>query len=390
MATHAIALVEGDGAAPEMMAQATRIAQAAANTFGDQLQWHQTPAGWNAWERYGDTMPAVSLERILNIGTVFFGGVGDPALDSTLGAQHPQMRPEARCLLAIREQMGLLLNYRPAVYRKSLQHLALVRPEMIPDEGITQLWIRFLLEDSYFGNPDFLSGKHGEKAREAAETIGAKLKHHVTGNEDWVVDIAYYKKATIEQYVRAAFTEARARKLPVISIDKANVMSRYLYWRTIVTRIGAEEFPDVKLMHQLVDSGNMLLFTPQKLHGVIVCGNEHGDILSDGALAALGGMGLMHSSAINPVTRAAMFESGAGTAPTLAGQDIANPLGRILTGGMMLRHLGMIPAAQRIEDAVWRILDAGYRTSDLAGIDTPADKIVGTTGMGDLVMEALQ
>jgi 3-isopropylmalate dehydrogenase len=389
MAIHQIALVVGDGAAPEMMEQATRITQAAAHKYGHQIIWSDTPAGWNAWEYHGDTMPKASLELMLSIGTVFFGGVGDPELDSTLGVQHPHMRPEARCLLALREQMGLLLNYRPAVYRKSLQHLALVRPEMIPDEGITQLWIRFLLEDSYFGNTDFLSGKHGEEARQAAETIGAKLKHNVTGNEEWVVDIAYYQKVTIERYVRAAFVEAQARKLPVISIDKANVMSRYHFWRLIVAHIGATEFPDVKLSHQLVDSGNTLLFTPQKLHGVIVCGNEHGDILSDGALAALGGMGLMHSSAINPVTRAAMFESGAGTAPTLAGQDIANPLGRILTGGMMLRHLGMIPAAQCIEDAVWRTLDAGYCTRDLAGPNTPADKIVGTRGMGDLIMEAL-
>jgi len=387
MATHPIALVRGDGAAPEMMEQAIRIAQAAANIFGDHLQWHETPAGWNAWEHYKDTMPRLSLERMLNIGIVFFGGVGDPALDSTLGMEHPEMRPEARCLLAIREQMGLLLNYRPAVFRKGLQHLALVRPEMIPDEGINQLWIRYLLQDSYFGNSDFLTGSEEEK--EAARLIGAKLKSDVTGKEVMVSDIAFFTGDMIEKYARAIFTEARARNLPVTSIDKANVMARYLFWRKIVTRIRDKEFPDVTLTHQLVDSANALLFTPAKLQGIIMCGNEHGDILSDGALAAAGGMGLMHSSAINPDSRKAMFESGAGTAPTLAGRDIVNPLGRILTGGMMLRHLGMIPAAQRIEDAVWRILDAGYRTSDLASIDTPAEKIVGTTGMGDLVMEAL-
>ena len=119
-------------------------------------------------------------------------------------------------------------------------------------------------------------------------------------------------------------------------------MSRYDFWRKIATRIGKEEFPDVSLSHQLVDSANALLFTPAKLHGVIACGNEHGDILSDGAASALGSMGMMCSSAINPDTGAAMFESGAGTAPTLAGQNKANPLGRILTAAMMLRHIGAI------------------------------------------------
>lgn len=389
MRTHTIALVLGDGAAPEMMEVSIAVAQAAAKKHDIRLNFIHTPMGWNAWDKYGDTLPESSLKDALEIGTVFFGGVGDPKLDNTLGVKHPEMRPEARCLLALREKMGLLLNYRPAVFGKSLQHLALVRPEMIPDEGVTQLWIRFLLEDSYFGNADFLSGKHGKKAREAAEFIGAKLKGDITGEEAWMVDIAYYQKETIEKYVRAAFTEARSRKLPVISIDKANVMSRYLYWRNIVTKIGAEEFSDVKLVHQLVDSGNMLLFTPAKLHGVIICGNEHGDILSDGALAAVGGMGLMHSSAINPDSGKAMFESGAGTAPTLKGKDCANPLGRILTAGMMLRHLDMIDAADNVERAVWRVLEQGYRTADLRGENTRADQILGTKAMGEMVISAL-
>jgi 3-isopropylmalate dehydrogenase len=156
-----------------------------------------------------------------------------------------------------------------------------------------------------------------------------------------------------------------------------------------VIEIGKHEYPDVLLKHQLVDSCNALLFTPAKLHGVIVCGNEHGDILSDGAAAALGSMGMMCSSAINPVTGAAMFESGAGTAPTLAGMDVANPLGRILTGAMMLRHLGAEKGATAIESAVQSVLLKGYRTGDLiSGVEKNIIP-VGTIGMGLVVMKEL-
>lgn len=167
-------------------------------------------------------------------------------------------------------------------------------------------------------------------------------------------------------------------------------MARYKLWRDIATRIGEEEFPEVELHHQLVDSANALLFTPTKLHGVIACGNEHGDILSDGAAAALGSMGLMCSSAINPDTGAAMFESGAGTAPTLAGQDKANPIGRILTGAMMLEHLGATSGTGAIKASVQKALMNGYRTGDLfsPASDDP-DKLLGTRAMGEKILSYL-
>ncbi len=311
--------------------------------------------------------------------------MGDPQLDNTIGAEKPEMKPEARALLALRSGMGLLLNYRPMTYYKDLAHLANVKPETIPDEGVKQIWIRFLLEDSYFGNQDLVryipSGVN--------EKIGVKLKQEVTGDEDIVADIAYYRRSTLEKYFRAAFSYAREMELPLISIDKANVMARYDYWRRVATRLGREEFPDVKLRHQLVDSANALLFTPAALHGVIACGNEHGDILSDGAAAALGSMGMMCSSAINPDTGAAMFESGAGTAPTLAGQDKANPLGRVLTAAMMLRHIGAKNGANAIENAVGALLRDGYRTGDLfSGVDDPK-KLLGTSAMGEMVLSRL-
>lgn len=389
-----IALVEGDGSAPEMMAVACKVAIEAAKKDDVEIEFVPTPMGWNAYHEFGDTRPEETFNRALEIGTIFFGGVGDPKLDNTIGVEKPDMKPEARCLLKLRSVMGLLLNFRPMIYYKELAHLANVKPKTIPDEGVEQVFIRFLLEDSYFGTEDLipifrLSDITRMVGRSVVEKIGLKLKKDVTGEEEMVSELAYYRKSTIEKYFRAAFTYAKAKGLPLISIDKANVMARYDFWRKIATRIGREEFPDVPLTHQLVDSANALLFTPAKLHGVIACGNEHGDILSDGAAAALGSMGMMCSSAINPDTGAAMFESGAGTAPTLVGQDIANPLGRILTAAMMLRHIGAPKGADAIETAVNEALKEGYRTSDLTSkllIDEDPIKILGTSEMGEKVL----
>lgn len=379
-----IALVKGDGAASEMMDVACWIAIEAAKKDGVEIEFIETPMGWNAYEKHGDTLPKESLKKATEIGTLFFGGVGDPKYDNTIGKKKPEMKPEARCLLAIRKEWNLLLNFRPMIYYKSLAHLCGVRSERIPSEGIKQIWLRFLLEDSYFGNADFLKNcMPGTHSWAVAQQWGVKPKAEVSENDCMISDIAYYKQETIEKYLRVAFNYARENNLPLISIDKANVMARYDYWRKIATRIGKEEFPDVPLTHQLVDSANALLFDPAKLHGVIACGNEHGDILSDGAAAALGSMGMMCSSAINPDNNMAMFESGAGTAPMLAGQDKANPIGRILTASMMLWHIGAVNGSIAIDEAVKDLLMEGYRTPDLA---VNGDMmIVGTRKMGELI-----
>lgn len=381
-----IALVTGDGSGPEMMEVACRVAIEAAKKDDIKILFEPTPMGWNAYHQFGDTLPKKSLERAVEIGTIFFGGVGDFKNDSTIGTERPEMKPEARALLTIRKRMGLLLNFRPMVYYKALAHLANVKPETIPDCGVEQVFIRFLLEDSYFGTIDLLD----EISQITRIKLGIKLKRDVVGNEKMITELAYYRRETIEKYFRAAFKYAKAKNLPLISIDKANVMARYEFWRRIATQIGKKEFPEVVLTHQYVDSANALLFTPAKLHGVIACGNEHGDILSDGAAAALGSMGMMCSSAINPETQAAMFESGAGTAPTLAGQNKANPIGRILTAAMMLRHIGATNGADSIEKAVNKVLKAGWRTADLASLTDDPKKILGTSEIGEKVLSYME
>ena len=380
-----IALVKGDGAAPEIMDVACKIVIEAAKKDDVKIIFEETPMGWNAYEKYGDTLPPEMFKRAKEIGTIFFGGVGDTAIDKTIGSVKPHLKPEARCLLALREEMGLLLNFRPVIFLKELDYISKVKPEMIPDTGIKQIWIRFLLEDSYFGNA-YMTDRLGA---ESSKNFCIKMKDSVIGDENIIIDIAYYKKETVEKYMRAAFKYAERNNLPVISIDKANVMSRYVFWRKIATRIQKEEFPHVPLKHQYVDSANALLFTPAELNGVIMCGNEHGDILSDGAVGALGSMGLMCSSAINPDTGAAMFESGAGTACNIAGKDIANPIGRIWTGAMMLEHIGCVNGVKAINDAVVKVLKKGYRTIDLASPATSFVMKLGTKEMGEKIFSFL-
>ena len=380
-----VALVKGDGVGPETIEETVKIVREAAKKDDTNIIFQETPMGWNAYKKYGDTLPPESFKNAVEIGTILFGGVGNPEFDKTIGAKKPEMKPEGRCLLSLRKTMGLLANIRPMFYYRGLSHLSKVRKEFIPESGIKQIWFRYLLEDSYFGNEDSIK----YFPEEICKKLGIKLKRDVRGDEEIITDIAYFKKVTFEKYIRAAFAYAKDQGLPLISVDKANVMSRYEFWRKNVIRIGKTEFPDVPLTNQYVDSANALLFTPAKLHGVIACGNEHGDILSDGAAEAAGGIGIMCSSSVNLDDGKALFESGAGTAPTLAGLDVVNPIGRILAGAMMLQHIGCINGSKAIDDAVKKVLIKGYRTKDLATQKTSQKRILGTRGMGEKIFSLL-
>ena len=380
-----IALVRGDGSGPEMMTVACAVAIEAAKKDGMEIVFEETPMGWNAWNAHKDTVPESSLARATELGILFFGGVGDPEFDKTLGVEFPDMAPERKALLTIRKNWGLLLNFRPMIFRKAWAHLSPLKPELIPESGIEQHFIRFLLEDSYYGTAD-LWALIPEDIR---EKLGIKLRPDVDGEEDMITELSYYRKETVEKYFRYAFSYARAKGLPLICVDKSNVMPRYVFWRKICARIGRDEFPNVELRFQLVDSANALLFNPSALRGVIACGNEHGDVLSDGAAAGVASMGMMCSSAVNPDTGAAMFESGAGTAPTLAGQDKANPLGRILTAAMMLQHIGASNGAEAIEAAVNSVISDGWRTADIVSQADAPDNIIGTAAMGEKVLSHL-
>lgn len=379
-----ISLVKGDGSGPEMMAVACEIAIEAAKKDDIQIVFEETPMGWNAYDEHGDTVPESSFRRATEIGVMFFGGVGDPSLDKTLGAKHPEMKPEARALLRVRKEWGLLLNYRFFPFDKKFADLSPLKNERIPDGLFWQMWVRYLLEDSYFGTVDLMQYIPAD----VRERLGIKLKHEITGNEEMVTELAYYTKANLEKYFRVVFALARKVGLPVICVNKANVMSRYEFWNRVCARI-AKEFPDVEVRYQYVDSANELLFNPGALNAVIPCGNEHGDVVTDGAAKANASMGMMYSASENPDNRMAMFESGAGTAPTLAGKDMANPIGRILAGAMMLRHIGAPRGADAIEKAVNEILTAGWRTGDILSQLDDKNKLLGTKAMGQMILSRL-
>ena len=375
-----IALVRGDGSGPEMMEQACRVAIKAASLDDVEIVFEDTPMGWAAFGEYGDTLPEESFRRATEIGILFFGAVGNTELDR----KNPEMAPEPRCLLRIRKDWGLLLNFRPMIFYKSLDHLCGVRPERIPPEGIRQIWIRYLLEDSYFGTADLME----YIPEDVRKRLGIKLKKDVTGDEEIVTELAYFRKDTLEKYFRAAFSYARTAGLPLISVDKQNVMARFVFWRKVCQRI-AKEFPDVQTENIYVDAANERHFVPAMLHGVIACGNEHGDILSDAAAKAMGSLGLMCSSAINPETGLAMFESGAGTAPTLAGKDVANPIGRILSASLMLRHIGAMKGADAIDSAVRTVLQDVYITAELLSDKNESSTVLGTEGMAEAILSRI-
>lgn len=378
-----IVRVKGDGIGPDMIDVTWPILEETARRYDKiQLIPVDVAMGWAAYPEYGDTLPQKSLETALEIGNVLFSGVGDPELDKKIGDQHPEMKPERRVLLGLRGKMGLLINSRPVIFYKELVHLSKLK--MLPQD-ITQFWFRFLLQDVYFGNDDLVH----LVPEEVRKKIGLKLKQDITGKEKIVSNLAYFSLEYLEKYFRAVFSCAREMKLPLIVIDKSNITALDTYWRLVAQEIG-KEFPDVSVSFQYVDSAAMLVVTnPEMLNAVIACQNMQGDILTDLANAPLS-VGLMHSSAINPDTRMAMFERGSGTAPTLAGKDIANPLGMFLTEALMLRHVGGLKGADAIEQAVKKVLQDGWRTADLfkEGVDDRV-KLLGTKDMGAKILEYL-
>lgn len=389
MITKEIALTIGDGSAPDQMANACLIVGDAAKKDEIQIVWVQTQMGWCVYKERGDTLPKESLETATKIGLLFFGGVGEKALDKTWGKENPKMKPEGRCLLTIRDQWGLLINERPAIYHpwlRGISHVAGIQSGRtpIPEGGIQQIWLRYLLEDGYFGNRNL----SGELNDEVIQKLGIKQKDDVVGNESMITNMSYFTDRKVWEYFYYAFTRARKMGLPLICVDKSNVMPHHVFWRKIAEIVHEKEFPDVEMKVLFSDAAVQALFHPELLHGVIACTNVDGDYLSDGALEAVGSMGLMHSSAINPTTGAAMFESGAGTYPEAKGKDIANPIGRILTGALMLRHIGAVKGAIAIEQAVRETLKAGYRTPDLVS-GASGEIPVGTDVMAEQIYNRL-
>lgn len=349
-----ITVIRGDGIGPEIVNQAIRVLDRIAEKFGHTFHYQDILAGGCAIDAYGTSLPKESLEKCLNCDSVLLGAVGGPKWDGV----PKEIRPEA-ALLGIRSAMGLYANLRPARLFHQLSEASPLKPE-ITEKGIDLMMVRELTGGAYFG------------AHVTSEENGELVAH----------DDMNYSVHEIRRIARTAFDIARKRDSRVISVDKANVLDTSRLWRKIVHEVAAE-YPDVTCTDMLVDNTAMQLVRNPSQFDVIVTENLFGDILSDEASMITGSIGMMASASLGEGTRG-MYEPIHGSAPDIAGQNIANPIGTILSAAMMLRYSFNLPEeASCIESAVDRVLNAGIRTGDIWSEGTAK---VTCSGMGDAIL----
>ncbi len=356
--TRHIVILPGDGIGPEIMAQAEAVLNRVNEQHRLGLSWEHQLLGGAAIDATGKPLPEQTLAAAQKAGAVLLGAVGGPRWDQI----ERSIRPE-RGLLAIRSALGLFANLRPAILYPQLAEASTLRPEVV--SGLDLLIVRELTGGIYFGQP------RGVRVLESGE------------REGFNTDV--YRESEIRRIARVAFDLARLRNRRVLSVDKANVLEVTELWREIVTD-EAKNYPDVTLSHMYVDNAAMQLVRAPKQFDVLVTGNLFGDILSDEAAMLTGSIGMLPSASLD-ATGKGLYEPCHGSAPDIAGQDKANPLATILSVAMMLRYTFKEDlAAQSIENAVAKVLDAGLRTADIASAGT---KLAGTKVMGQAVVDAL-
>ena len=331
-----IAIIKGDGIGPEIVTEAMGVLDAVAAKFGHTFTYRDAPMGGSAIDAFGVPLPDSSLETCLASDSVLLGAVGGPKWDS----QPPANRPE-RGLLKLRAAMGLYTNVRPARMFSDLSAACPLR-EDIAARGIDFVVVRELIGGVYFGE------------HSTAEVDG----------EQKATDIMAYSEHEIRRVAHVAFQMARKRRKRVTSIDKANVLDTSRLWRKTVAEV-AKEYPDVELLHMYVDNAAMQIVRDPSQFDVVVTENLFGDILSDEASQITGSIGMIPSSSMGEGTRG-LYEPIHGSAPDIAGQNKANPIGTILAAAMMLRYsFDMAAEADAIESAVDRVLKDGFRCGDI-------------------------
>jgi len=327
-----VLLLPGDGIGPEVVAQAVRVLDAVAQRFGHRFTYRTEAIGGQAIDRYGDPLPAPTREALQSCDAILLGAVGGPRWDTG------PVRPEAG-LLALRYELGLYANLRPAALLDGLESASPLRPEVV--RGTDFLLVRELTGGLYFGKP---KGREGARA----------------------VDTMAYTAPEVERVARVAFRSARGRRRRVHSVDKANVLETSRLWREVVSRV-AQEFPDVELHHMLVDTCAMQLVRQPTAFDVILTENTFGDILSDEAAAVVGSIGLLPSASLGD-RPPFLYEPVHGSAPDIAGRGIANPLGTILSAALMLRYsFGLEEEARAVETSVRQVVRQGIVPPDLGG-----------------------
>jgi 3-isopropylmalate dehydrogenase len=366
--TYRIATIPGDGVGPEVVAGARRVLDATGEAFGFRIAWSEHLAGGSAIDAHGVPIRDEDLAECGAADAILLGAVGGPTWDDPSA----KVRPE-QALFALRGGLGLYANLRPVTIHPAIAAVAApVRMELL--EGVDLLIVRELTGGVYFG-----------ARAEASGPPGGRVAH----------DTLPYSEPEIRRVVRLGFELARTRRGHLTSVDKANVLATSRLWRSVVEDVRSE-FPDVEVSHQLVDSCAMLLVKQPVRFDVIVTENLFGDILSDEASVLAGSLGLLPSASLGSRRTVhgtfGLYEPIHGSAPDIAGQDRANPIGTILSAAMLLRtSLGRADAADAVESAVRRAIDDGWRTGDLARADDPTDGlvVVGTTGFTTAVIDRL-
>lgn len=352
-----IAILPGDGIGPEITAQAVKVLERLRRD-GLHLEWAEAPIGGAGVDAEGNPLPASTLELARTADAILLGAVGAPKYDGLPREKRPEQG-----LLRIRKALELFANLRPARVYRELAVASALKPERVA--GLDLLIVRELTGDIYFGEPK------GIRVNAAGEREG--------------FDTMVYREGEIRRIAHVAFQAARRRGRRVCSVDKANVLETSRLWREVVSEI-AREYPDVELSHMYVDNAAMQLVRDPRQFDVILTGNMFGDILSDEASMLTGSIGMLPSASLDARNKG-LYEPIHGSAPDIAGRDIANPLASILSLAMLLRYsLGMEAAAVRVERAVAEVLARGVRTADIA---EPGVAPVGTAAMGDAVVAAL-
>ncbi|WP_064605983.1 3-isopropylmalate dehydrogenase [Photobacterium sp. J15] len=352
--TYKIAVLPGDGIGPEVMQQAHKVLAAVQEKFGFSLECNEYDVGGIAIDNHGCPLPDSTLKGCEAADAILFGSVGGPKWEHL----PPNDQPERGALLPLRKHFQLFCNLRPAQIHTGLERFSPLRAD-ISERGFDIVVVRELTGGIYFGQP---KGREGEGPLEKA------------------FDTEVYHRYEIERIARIAFESAMLRNKNVYSIDKANVLQSSILWREVVEDV-ARDYPEVTLNHMYIDNATMQLIKDPAQFDVMLCSNIFGDIISDECAMITGSMGMLPSASLNQ-DKFGMYEPAGGSAPDIAGKNIANPVAQILSAALMLRYsLGEEQAARAIEQAVSQALEAGELTADLAG-SSPA---LSTSEMGDRI-----
>lgn len=356
-----IAVIRGDGIGPEIVNQALLVLDKVAELYGHDFTYTDVDMGGCAIDKWGDPLPQEMLDKCINSDSVLLGAVGGPKWNDVPGDKRPE-----KGLLRLRAGMGVYSNNRPAKIWPQLAGASPLKPAIV-DKGIDFIIVRELIGGIYFGD------------HRTEENDGQKV----------AIDELRYSESEIERIGRIGFETARKRGHKLCSVEKSNVLDSSRLWKAVMHRL-ASEYPDVELSDMLVDNCAMQIVKDPSQFDVIVTENMFGDILSDEASMITGSIGMIPSSSLGS-SSCGLYEPIHGSAPDIAGKDLANPIGTILSAAMMLRYSFNMPEeADCIENAVSKVLDAGYRTADIFPADTEEAAVchrIGCTEMGALILK---